>query len=77
MSDAWYRDPPNLPPFEDGLGRLWTFDGRCLSPAPDPGPDWLAEWPEDLRSEAFRAAVCMEFADEYRRHLAEGMPDWP
>lgn len=32
MSDTWYRDPPDLPPFEDGFGRRWTFDGRCLNP---------------------------------------------
>lgn len=34
MSDTWYRDPVQLPPFEDGFGKLWTFDGRCLNPDP-------------------------------------------
>ncbi len=35
MSDFWYRDPPSLPPFEDGLGRQWTFDELL---AGDPNP---------------------------------------
>lgn len=35
MSDTWYQDPIVLPPFIDGFGNAWTFDGRRLNPAPD------------------------------------------
>lgn len=34
MSDTWYRDPIHFPPYEDELGKLWTFDGRCVNPDP-------------------------------------------
>lgn len=44
MSDTWYRDPVNLPPYEDGSGKLWTFDGRCLNP--DPPRDRIDTWEE-------------------------------
>lgn len=46
MSDTWYRDPPDLPPFEDGFGKLWTFDGRCLNPDPAPPRGQIATWEE-------------------------------
>ena len=28
VSDSWYRRPLVLPPFRDGFGGGWTFDGR-------------------------------------------------
>lgn len=34
MSDTWYKEPVELPPYEDACGRLWTLDGRCLNPPP-------------------------------------------
>jgi hypothetical protein len=71
VSDTWYRDPYEMPPFEDGFGKLWTLDGRCLNPDPDPGPTWLDEWPEDLQFVAFDASVLMELADEYERQLRD------
>lgn len=32
MSDIWYRDPPDIPPYEAWDGSLWTWDGQCLNP---------------------------------------------
>lgn len=69
MSDSWYRDPPNLPPYEDGFGKVWTLDGQCLNPNPDPEPSWLDEWPDDLKYEALRAAVTMDLLDGYHRAM--------
>jgi hypothetical protein len=68
MSDTWYREPFDPPPFEDGLGQLWTWDGTCLNPRPVE-PSFLDGWPEDLRPTAFKAAVNMELLDSYRRIL--------
>jgi len=69
MSDTWYRNRPQLEPFVDGFGRRWTLDGQCLDVEPDPGPSWLDDWPEDLQSVAFGAALVMAFRDEYFRLL--------
>lgn len=67
MSDTWYREPFNPPPFEDGFGQLWTWDdGTCLNPRPAE-PSFLDEWPEDLRLVAFKAAINMELSDSYWR----------
>ncbi len=72
MSDGWYRDPPDLPPYEDGFGRLWALDGTQVGgPPEEPMPAWLAEWPEDLQWEAFRASVNMEIADRYRAKVEQ------
>lgn len=71
MSDTWYRDPPDLPPYVDGFGRRWTLDGRCLNPESEREPDWTDEWPEDLRSLAFEASVVMDLFDEYWRLMFE------
>jgi hypothetical protein len=45
MSDTWYRDPPDLPPFVDGFGCHWTLDGRCLDHQHDDAwpQDWIAK----------------------------------
>lgn len=69
MSDSWYRDPPQLEPFEDGFGKLWTFDGHCLNPGPAPEPSFLDEWPEDLRFNALMASVTMAMQDELIRQM--------
>lgn len=69
MSDSWYRDPPRLEPFEDGFGKLWTLDGRCLNPDPEPERTWLDEWPEDLQFQAFAASITMELEDELVRRM--------
>lgn len=69
MSDTWYRDPLDLPPYEDGFGLLWTLDGQCLNPAPAE-PNFLDEWPEELRFTAFQAALSMELEEAFWRHLA-------
>jgi hypothetical protein len=68
MSDTWYRRPVELPPYEDGFGKLWMFDGRCVNPDP-PEPTFVDEWPEDLRSLAFQASVTMELVDAYDRAM--------
>lgn len=81
MSDTWYRDPPDIPPYEDWQGKLWTVDGQCLNPDPPQPPTWLDEWPEDLQSVAFTAAVQLEFAETYQhelnRRLDEVLGVWP
>jgi hypothetical protein len=72
MSDGWYRTPPDLPPYEDGFGRLWALDGTQVGgPAEEPTPAWLAEWPEDLQSMAFQAAINMELLDAYRANVEQ------
>lgn len=68
MSDTWYRDPPDLPPYQDWQGRLWALDGTQVGGPPEkPLPDWLTAWPGDLRFVAFEAAILMECVDEYDR----------
>jgi hypothetical protein len=56
-----------LPPFEDGFGKRWTLDGRCLNPDPPAPPSWIDEWPQDLRFVAFEASLVMELRDEVQR----------
>jgi hypothetical protein len=68
VSDTWYRKRLDLPPYEDGLGHRWTFEGECLNPA-EREPNWLDEWPEDLKSVAFQAAVNMELRDSFFRKI--------
>lgn len=67
MSDSWYRDPVCLEPFRDGFGKLWTLDGGCLNPDPEPPPSFLDEWPDDLQLQAFDAAIVMAMQDELIR----------
>lgn len=76
MSDTWYRDPPELPPYEDGFGKLWTLDGRCLNPDPPREPTFIDEWPEDLQWIAFKASFQMEVVDEFVRRVV-GSTDGP
>jgi len=57
MSDTWYRDPLDLPPYEDGSGQLWRIDGDG--------------WPEDLQYEALWATVSMDLVDSYEKVLAD------
>lgn len=71
MSDSWYRKRLHLPPYEDYLGQLWTLDGVCLNPT-ELEPSFLDEWPEDLRSTVFQAALGMELVDQYWEHLIAG-----
>jgi hypothetical protein len=71
MSDSWYREPGDLPPYKDGFGGLWSWDGHCigLPPRPEPAATWLDEWPEDLQWIALKAAVNMELADGFRAYF--------
>lgn len=63
MSDFWYRD--GLPPYEDWQGRLWTIDGVCLNPKPEP---------EIVPHIDLRVLVFAE-AEAYWRHATLG--EWP
>lgn len=49
MSDTWYRDPVELPPYVDpGTGRRWTADGSSLD-GPPPADGLEAAILADLR----------------------------
>ena len=73
MSDIWYREPLSLPPWEDGFGQAWNFDGTPANQAAQmsltPPPSFIDEWPEDLQWIAFQASVNMELLDMYHAAL--------
>lgn len=60
MSDTWYRDPVELPPYEDWRGNLWTWDGRCLNPVHGPERDPFA-----------MRALAVLIDEEWRKAIAE------
>lgn len=70
MSDTWYRDPFELPPYVDDLGGVWAFTGERLSPAP-PEPQWPEDWPEELRYLLFQAEVMGTFVEEWHKALRD------
>jgi hypothetical protein len=75
MSDRWYREPFDLPPYVDGFGAAWTWDGQPANEAAEkalnPEPCFLDKWPEDLRSVAFAASVNMEVLDAFYRRVLD------
>lgn len=62
MSDSWYRDPLALPPYEDGLGRGWNFDGSLAYGEPDEPFD-------DLTLDLLPTLLRIEASFIYRDHL--------
>lgn len=70
MSDTWYREPASIPPYRDGWGNLWTWDGVCLNPVHtcEP-PDWM----NDLAILEFKAELAMSFQEAVEQQLRELM----
>ncbi len=64
MSDTWYRRPMSLPPYEDGFGNLWTWDGVCLNPVH--GCERPA-WHDDLWMVDLQANLMMTFFEKMQR----------
>lgn len=71
MSDTWYRDP--IPPYEDFAGRLWTIEGVCLNPAPEPEPVSMV----DFESWIVRSIAQAAATQGLRRHDAQHFGYWP
>jgi hypothetical protein len=70
MSDDWYREAPDLPPYEDWAGNLWTWDGTCLNPVQGCEPP---AWYHDLAILDLRAEYWMTVAEWQREYLGQ----WP
>lgn len=65
MSDTWYREPFELPPYVDDLGGVWSFEGERIG-GPEPEPiEWPEGWPEDLHDVLFQIVFTVELFDRY------------
>lgn len=74
MSDAWYRDPPVIPPYEDFAGNLWTWDGICLNPVHtcEPPP-----WHRDLEWFGLEAEIAFGYREAVDAFMREAYGNWP
>lgn len=68
MSDFWYREPFELPPWEDGLGQAWNFDGTPANEAAEhqlrPSPNLTSTHPNSSKP-CSEAEVMLTIAETY------------
>lgn len=72
MSDRWYREPFELPPYVDGFGQAWAFTEEQVGGPVWEEPQWLEGWPEDLHWTLFKIEVGFSFWESYWARLVEG-----
>lgn len=71
MSDIWYREPLDLPAYRDGFGQLWTLDGKCLNPLPEPEPAWYDGM--DIEYEMLQVNLLLDLFDLTEKRLNENL----